>query len=54
MRVRDFESQAVKRLVYFEAAEQDVDPQLLWPVSWQEVKAFFTKQSKLIADTWLL
>ena len=50
---RDFESQTVKRLVYFETAEQDVDPQLLSPVSWQEVKEYFIKQSKQIADSWL-
>jgi hypothetical protein len=50
---RDFESQTVKRLVYFKTAEQDVDPQLLSPVSWQEVKEYFIKQSKQIADSWL-
>jgi len=50
---RDFEAQTVKRLVYFETAEQDVDPQLLSPVSWQVVKEYFIKQSKEIADTWL-
>ena len=50
---RDFESQTVKRLVYFETAEQDVDLQLLSPVSWQEVKEYFIKQSKQIADSWL-
>jgi hypothetical protein len=50
---RDFESQTVKRLVYFETAEQDVDPQLRSPVSWQQVKEYFIKQSKQIADSWL-
>jgi hypothetical protein len=50
---RDFETQTVKRLVYFENAEQDIDPQLLHPVTWGQVKDYFIKQSKQIADTWL-
>lgn len=50
---RDFEAQTVKRLVYFETAEQDVDPQLLLAVSWREVKEYFIQQSKQIADSWL-
>ncbi len=50
---RDFKSQTVKRLVYFETAEQDVDPQLLSPVPWQEVKEYFIQQSKQIANSWL-
>ena len=33
--VRDFETQTVKRLVYFENADVDPDPRLLFPVSWQ-------------------
>lgn len=51
--VRDFETQTVKRLVYFESAEQDTDPQLLSPVRWQEVKDFFIEQSRDIANRWL-
>lgn len=50
---RDFEAQTVKRLVHFETAEQDVDPQLLSSISWQEVKEYFIKQSKQIAESWL-
>jgi len=50
---RDFETQTVKRLVYFENAERDIDPQLLNPVTWQQVKDYFTKQSKDIAQHWL-
>lgn len=50
---RDFETQAVKRLVYFENAEQDADPQMLIPVEWQKVKDYFVAQSKEIADGWL-
>lgn len=50
---RDFETQSVKRLVYFENAEQDIDPLMLSPVTWQEVKAYFMEQSKSIANSWL-
>lgn len=51
--VRDFEAQTVKRLVYFENAEADVDPVLLQPVSWAKVKAFFVRQTKEIGSNWL-
>jgi hypothetical protein len=50
---RDFETQAVKRLIYFESADQDIDLLLLSNVSWQEVKSYFIQQSKEIADNWL-
>jgi len=50
---RDFETQTVKRLVYFENAEQDIDPQMLAPVTWEQVKDYFIKQSKHIANHWL-
>lgn len=51
--VRDFETQTVKRLVYFENAEADEDPILIQPVSWQEVKEFFVGQAKEIGSSWL-
>lgn len=51
--VRDFEVQTVKRLVYFEHAEADLDPVLLQPVSWQVVKEYFTQQAKEIGKGWL-
>jgi hypothetical protein len=50
---RDFETQTVKRLVYFENADQDIDPQMLLPIRWEKVKDFFTTQSKDIANSWL-
>jgi hypothetical protein len=50
---RDFEAQTLKRLVYFENAEQDIDPLLILQVSWQAVKAYFVEQSKQIANQWL-
>ena len=51
--VRDFETQTVKRLVYFENAEAEPDPKLLSPVSWRQVKDYFIQTSKKIGDDWL-
>ena len=51
--IRDFEVQVVKRLVYFESADDDPEPSLLKPASWQTVKEFFIKQAKEIEQSWL-
>jgi predicted nucleotidyltransferase component of viral defense system len=51
--VRDFETQATKRLVYFENAENESEPSLLDNVTWQAVKEFFIKQAKEIEQSWL-
>jgi hypothetical protein len=51
--VRDFETQTVKRLVYFENAEADLDPKLLSPADWKQDKDYFIQQSKEIAGNWL-
>ena len=51
--VRDFEAQAVKRLVYFERAEQDEPPDMLEPLEWEMVKAFFRQQAADIGRGWL-
>ena len=51
--VRDFESQAVKHLVYFKNAEEDVDPVLLRAASWKTVKAFFIDQARAIGTSWI-
>jgi hypothetical protein len=51
--VRDFESQATKRLIYFENAENESDPPLLENISWQAVKEFFIQQAKAIEQSWL-
>lgn len=51
--VRDFEAQTVKRLVYFENAEQDAEPALLRPVTWQMVKEYFVSQAASIGKAWL-
>ncbi|WKZ34947.1 MAG: nucleotidyl transferase AbiEii/AbiGii toxin family protein [Anaerolineales bacterium] len=51
--VRDFEVQTVKRLIYFEHAEADIDPVLLQPVSWRAVKEYFMEQAQEIGTGWL-
>ncbi len=51
--VRDFEAQAVKRLVYFEKAENESEPSLLKNVSWNTVKHYFIEQAKEIEKSWL-
>ncbi len=51
--VRDFETQATKRLVYFENAENESEPSLIESVSWQTVKEYFIKQAKEIEQSWL-
>ena len=51
--VRDFETQATKRLVYFENAEDESEPSLTESVSWQTVKDYFIKQAKEIEQSWL-
>lgn len=50
---RDFETQTVKRLTYFENAEQDIDPTLLQPAAWEMVKEYFRAQAKDIGRGWL-
>jgi len=52
--VRDFQTQTVKRLVYFDNAENESDPVLLKPISWKSVKEFFIQQAKEIEQSWLL
>ncbi len=51
--VRDFETQTVKRLAYFENAELEADPAMLKRIDWQTVKEYFTKQVKKIEQGWL-
>ena len=51
--VRDFEAQVVKRLVFFDSAEKDIDPPLLKTVTWQAVKDYFVLQAKEIGLDWL-
>ena len=51
--VRDFEAQVVKRLVYFERADQDEPPPLLKKVAWETVKAYFRQQAEDIGRHWI-
>ncbi|MBI5953387.1 MAG: nucleotidyl transferase AbiEii/AbiGii toxin family protein [Chloroflexi bacterium] len=51
--VRDFEAQTLKRLVYFENAEQETDLQLIKYVNWNTVKEYFIEQAKKIEKSWL-
>lgn len=51
--IRDFEAQVVKRLVFFENAENQIDPPLLKPVTWQALKEYFILQAKEIGRDWL-
>jgi hypothetical protein len=51
--VRDFEAQVVKRLVYFDLAEQDLPPVLLEQVEWETVKGFFLQQAAAIGREWI-
>ena len=51
--VRDFETQVVKRLVFFDNAENEIDTPLLEPVTWQAVKDYFILRAKEIGHSWL-
>jgi predicted nucleotidyltransferase component of viral defense system len=51
--VRDFETQTVKRLVYFENAEVEANPTMIQLADWQTVKEYFIKQAKEIEHSWL-
>lgn len=51
--IRDFESQVVRRLAYFERAEQEEPVPLLQDVSWQEVKSYFREQATNLGKGWL-
>ena len=51
--VRDFESQVVRRLAYFERAEQEEPIPLLTPVSWDEVKGYFREQAIRFGKGWI-
>ncbi len=51
--IRDFESQAVRRLVYFDRAEQEEEIPLLQPIiTWVEAKQYFRDQAKTLGRGW--
>ena len=51
--VRDFESQVVRRLAFFDHAEQEEDTPLFQPASWIDVKEFFRVQARTLGKKWL-
>ncbi len=51
--IRDFESQSVRRLVYFDRAEQEEETPLLQPIiTWDEVKQYFRDQAITLGRGW--
>lgn len=51
--IRDFETQVTKRLVFFENAENESQPNLIKKISWENVKKYFLQQAKEIEQSWL-
>jgi len=51
--VRDFESQVLRRLVFFERADIEEPVRMLEPVSWDSVKNYFRKQAIAIGSSWI-
>lgn len=51
--VRDFEAQVVRRLAYFERAEQEEPVPLLQAVPWEAVKQYFREQAIGLGKGWL-
>jgi hypothetical protein len=50
---RDFEAQVVKRLPFFERAEQEESLPLLVDVPWENIKAFFRQQAIELSRDWI-
>lgn len=50
---RDFESMVVRRLAYFERAEQEEPVPLLKSVPWEVVKQYFREQAIIIGKGWI-
>jgi len=51
--VRDFESQVVRRLAYFEHAEQEEPVPLIQDVPWETVKRYFREQAISLGRGWV-
>ena len=49
---RDFPLLVLESLTLFENADRDLQPMLIKPVPWEEVKSFFIQQGKNLAKTW--
>lgn len=52
--MRDFPLMAVEHMILFDNAEGDDPPQLLKFIGWEEVKAFFTAQARILGNDWFL
>ena len=51
--IRDFEAQVVRRLAYFERAEQEEPIPLLHPVPWETVKRYFRELAISLGKGWI-
>jgi len=51
--VRDFEAMVVRRLVYFDHAEQEEPIPLLKPVPWETIKQYFREQTIILGKSWI-
>jgi hypothetical protein len=51
--VRDFEAQVVRRLAYFERAEQEEPTPLLQAVPWETVRRYFQEQAIRLGKGWI-
>ncbi len=49
---RDFKLMALESLVLFDNADRDVQPDLLVPVPWAQVRDFFVAQGKRLGYAW--
>ena len=49
---RDFELMALERMVLFDNADRDVQPDLIIDVPRAEVRAFFVAEAKMLVDEW--
>lgn len=50
--VRDFITQALRALIYFEDADEEPMPKMLVPLDWKEVKKFFQDQILRLSREW--
>jgi hypothetical protein len=52
-RARDFQLMAAESMVSFENADEDLQPDLLIDVPWEQVKRFFIAQARSLGEMWL-
>lgn len=50
--VRDFPLMAVEGLLQFDNANQDLQPEIVADLSWENVRLFFVEQGKILAGDW--